>query len=67
MPAIERLLEIAAVVTEVTKPLAFTVTTGIAVVEPKVPTLEFTVAKVSARADPLLVPVASPLAVILVR
>ena len=46
--AIERLVEIVAVVTPVTKPLAFTVITGIAVEEPYVPTLAFTVARVNA-------------------
>jgi hypothetical protein len=36
-----------AVVTDVTKPLALTVTTGIELDEPKEPTLEFTVASVA--------------------
>ena len=61
---------IEAVVTAVTKPLALTVTTGIAVVVPNVPTVLLTVAKVKApvtAADPLKLPdvhVASPVALI---
>jgi hypothetical protein len=48
----------AAVVTAVIKPLPFTVITGIVVVEPKEPVLEFTVASV--KADVLTALVASP-------
>jgi len=44
-----------AVVAAVTKPFAFTVSTGIAVEEPKDPTFEFTVARVKA-ADTFAVP-----------
>ena len=48
----------ACVLTAVTKPLAFTVTTGIALPLPKLPTLLLTVANVTA---PLLATVMSPL------
>ena len=47
-PAILNDVDIAAVVTPVTRPLALTVTTGIAVADPKVPTLLLTVANVPA-------------------
>ena len=49
------------VLTAVTKPFAFTVTTGIAEPLPKLPTLLFTVARVAA---PLLATVKSPLNVL---
>ena len=48
-PETVRAVPTAAVVTEVTKPLALTVTTGIKVCEPKDPTLELTVANVVVR------------------
>ena len=50
-----KLVERAAVETAVTRPFPFTVTTGIAVLEPKLPTLLFTVASVK-DADTLPVP-----------
>ena len=53
--AIESAVEMEAVVTPVTKPLAFTVTTGIEVAEPNVPTFELTVANVKT-ADTSAVP-----------
>ena len=54
----------AAVVTDVINPLALAVITGTTVVEPNVPTLEFTVARVNAmEVEPE--PVISPVTVIL--
>ena len=49
-----------AVLTFVTRPLASTVTTGIAVEEPYVPTVPFTVVSVIGRTPPDTVPDASP-------
>jgi hypothetical protein len=54
---------IVAVVTAVTNPLALTVTTGIALALPYVPTLEFTVANVNGKLPDATVPDASPDAV----
>ena len=60
-PAIPREVVIEAVETAVTKPFALTVRTGIAVVEPNCPTLEFTVSKVTLIVvSPRLVIVAEP-------